>query len=94
VYVAIAAQTSARGLRTRRQKEVAQRPALDADEEPVGLEESSDGGDEGPVPAAGPAGPAPDEVPLIDVAMVEPREGKAPSEAAVNRQAGVGASLE
>jgi hypothetical protein len=65
------AQTAVAGLPARCQKEVAQRPPLDADEEPVDLEEGADDGDEGPVPSTGPTRPAPVEVPLIDVAMVE-----------------------
>ena len=76
------------GLRTSCQQEVAQRAALDADEEPVDLEERSDGGDEVPAAAAEPGGPVPVEVPLIDVAMVEARERKAPAEAPMDGEAG------
>src|SRR4029450_495179 len=88
------AHTAPSGLRTRRQYEVAERPVLDPHEERVELDEESEGSDERGEAVADGRRPAPVEVSLIDVAMVEPRDREGPPGAPVDPQAASGARLE
>src|SRR4029450_9778510 len=88
------AQTAPTGLRTRCQKEVAQRAPLGADEEPVELEERAGERDERSLPGPRAGRSVPTEVSLIDVAMVEPGHREAPANTMVNGQPGRRTRLE
>src|SRR5438094_10016652 len=84
----MAIQRSPCALVARGQKEVTEGAALDADEEPVDLEEGGEDGEGGPLPAFRRGGAVPVEASLIEVPMVEPRERKAPGRAAQNTESG------
>src|SRR4029453_1860884 len=88
------AQTAPTGLRARRQKEVAQRAPLDADEESVELEKGAGERDERSVPGLRCGRSVPTGVSLIDVAMVEPGHREPPANATVNDQPGRRARVE